>query len=72
MAKALGVVAIVALSVTVASTIVSICMQSMSAAQFLDLTKALLAWHVIAGGLAIGAAATFQTELKQLLNRVAR
>jgi hypothetical protein len=72
MAGVLGVVAVVALCATVASTILSIWMQAASASQFLELTKALLGWQVIAGGLATGAAATFKTELKNLLNRVAR
>src|SRR5262245_35069568 len=64
MAQFLGVLALVFLTVTLASTIITIWTERASAAQFLELTNSLLSWEVIAGGLAIGAVSTFYTEIK--------
>ncbi len=70
MAKILGVVAIVALSVTLVLTIVTIWMETNSATQYLELTQALLSGQVIAGGLAMGAGNTFQNEIAALLRKL--
>ncbi len=70
MAKILGVVAIVALSVTLVLTIATIWMETNSAPQYLELTQALLSWQVIAGGLALGAVNTFQSEIAALLRKL--
>ncbi len=72
MAQMLGIVAIVALIVTLVATIVTIWIKSAAAVQFLELTKALLSWQVIAGGLAIGGASTFYTEITAVLTNLAR
>jgi hypothetical protein len=72
MVQILGVVAILSLSVTLVSTIVTIWMERPSAAQFLELTRALLDWKVIAAGLAIGATSAFSSEIKAMLNRFAK
>ncbi len=70
MAKILGVVAIVALSVTLVLIIVTIWMETNSATQYLELTQALLSWQVIAGGLAVRAGNTFQNEIAALLRKL--
>ncbi len=70
MAKILGVVAIVALSVTLVLIILTIWMEINSATQYLELTQALLSWQVIAGGLAVGAGNTFQNEIAALLRKL--
>ncbi len=72
MAQILGIVAIVALIVTLVSTIVAIWMESAAAAQFLELTNSLLSWQVIAGGLAMGGASTFYTEIKAVLTKLGK
>ena len=72
MAQILGIVAIVALIVTLVLTIVTIWMESASAAQFLELTNSLLSWQVIAGGLAMGGASTFYTEIRAVLTKLGR
>ncbi len=72
MAQILGIVAIVALIVTLVSTIVAIWMESAAAAQFLELTNSLLSWQVIAGGLATGGASTFYTEIKAVLTKLGK
>lgn len=69
MAKILGVVAVVSVTVTLTLTIITILIERQSAAQFLELTKSLLAWQVIAGGLAIGLVSTFHAEIKALLKK---
>ena len=72
MATFLGWVAILALSATLVSTIATIWMEKPSAPQFLELTRALLSWQVIAGGLTFGAGGAFRTQLSALLTRLAR
>ena len=69
MAKTLGVIAIIALSVTLVLTIVTIWLETNSATQYLELTQALLSWQVIAGGLAVGGGNTFKNEIKAFLNK---
>ena len=70
MATILAGVALVALSVTLVLTVVTIWLQAPSAAQYLELTKALLSWQVIAGGLAMGAVRTFHSQIAELLGRL--
>ena len=70
MATILAGVALVALIVTLVLTIAAIRAEAQSAAQYLELTKALLSWQVIAGGLAMGAVRTFHTEIAALLGRL--
>ncbi len=72
MAKALAVVAISALIVTLVSTLVAIWLQLEPKAELFNLIKLLLSWQVIAGGLAAGGGKTFQKEIKELLGRIAK
>ncbi len=70
MAKALAIVALVALILTLGSTLVAIWGQLTPKDELLKLTQLLLSWQVIAGGLAVGGAKTFQTEIRALLARI--
>ena len=70
MSMILGVVAIAALVLTLGLTIFTIWTQRASATQFMELTKALLSWQVIAGGLTVGAGSAFYMEIKALLANV--
>ena len=72
MVQILSVVALVSLTVTLASTIVTIWLQRASAAQFLELTNALLSWEVIAAGLVIGGVSTFYAEIKAVLDKLGK
>jgi hypothetical protein len=63
-------IAIVALVVSLASTIIAIWFQCTPKNDLLDLTKLLLSWQVIAGGLAAGAASTFHEEIRGLLKKI--
>jgi len=65
----IGVIAIVSLIVSLVLTIVTIWFQTDSANQYLELTKAILSWQVIAGGLVFGGAITFRTQIGNFLNR---
>ena len=71
MAKALGYVAIMALILTLGSTLLTIWLQMKPKDELLKLTQLLLSWQVIAGGLAVGGGKTFKDEIKGLLNRIA-
>jgi hypothetical protein len=70
MAKALAIVALVALIFTLGSTLVAIWGQLTPKDELLKLTQLLLSWQVIAGGLAVGGAKTFQAEIRALLARI--
>jgi hypothetical protein len=70
MAKALGYVAVIALALTLGSTLVAIWGQWAPKSDLLRLTELLLSWHVIAGGLAVGAASTFREEIKSRIKRI--
>ena len=72
MTNALAWVAIVALTLTLGSTLLTIWLQLAPKGDLLRLTELLLSWKVIAGGLAIGAGSTFREEIKGLLMRVAK
>ena len=72
MAKALAYVALVALILTLGSTLLTICAQLPSKDDLLKLTQLLLSWQVIAGGLTVGGVKTFNQEIKALLMRIAR
>ena len=72
MAKALAYVALVALILTLGSTLLTICAQLKPKDELLKLTQLLLSWQVIAGGLAVGGGKTFNQEIKALLMRIAR
>jgi len=72
MTKALGYVAIFALILTLGSTLLTIWLQLEPKKELFDLTKALLSWQVIAGGLAVGGGKTFQKEIKELVGRIAK
>jgi len=63
MAKALGVFAYLALVVTFVSTFLAIAMGCSSAGQFMELTKVLLSWKVISGGLLVGGVHTFKDDI---------
>ncbi len=67
MAKFLVWFAAVALVMTFLTTWAAILLEWRSAGQFLDLTRAILSWKVIAGGLVIGA----RSEITGLLGRLA-
>jgi len=72
MARALAYVALVALILTLGSTLVTIWARLESKDDLLKLTQLLLSWQVIAGGLAVGGGKTFDKEIKDLLGRIAR
>jgi hypothetical protein len=72
MAKALAYVALVVLILTLGSTLITIWAELNPKADLLTLTQHLLSWPVIAGGLAVGGAKTFNQEIKDLLKRIAR
>jgi len=59
MAKALAYVALVALILTLGSTFLAIWAELKPKGELLQLTQLLLSWQVIAGGLAVGGAKTF-------------
>jgi hypothetical protein len=65
MAQILGVIAIIALSVTLTLTIYTIWTERPSADQFLDLTSLLLSWQIIAGAVAMA----FHQEIKARLKK---
>ncbi len=69
MATTIAVVGMITLVVTLGSTIVAIWIHDPAAAQFLDLTKALLSWKVILGALATGGTVTFKSEIKRVFPR---
>ena len=72
MVKALAYVALVALILTMGSTLLAIWLNLEAKKELLDLTKLLLSWQVIAGGLVIGGAKTFGQEINGLLGRIAK
>ena len=72
MAKALAWVALVALILTLGFTLLAIWLQVEPKDELFNVTKALLSWQVIAGGLAVGGGKTFQQEIKGLLGRIAK
>ena len=71
MAKALAWVAIVALTLSLGTTLIAIALQVPAKGDLLRLTELLLSWKVIAGVLAVGGGSTFKQEIKQLLARAA-
>jgi len=71
MAIALAYVALVALILTLGSTLWTIWAQLTPRTELLQLTSYLLSWQVIAGGLAVGAGKTFNQEIRGLLTRIA-
>ena len=71
MAKALAYVALIALILTLGSTLLAIWLRLTSRDDLFKLTQLLLSWQVIAGGLAVGGGKTFQQEIKGLLARIA-
>ncbi|MDP6607295.1 MAG: hypothetical protein QF664_13720 [Dehalococcoidia bacterium] len=71
MATALGVVALIAVAVTLASLLVTIWTeQQPKTEQLLKLLQQLLSWQVIAGGLAVGGGAAFHDEIAGALSRL--
>jgi len=72
MAKILGGVALLALIVTLAFTLLEIMKEPAPTADLLKLTQLLLSWPVIAGGVGMGAAATFKGEIRGMLSRIAK
>ena len=72
MVTALAWVAIVALIVSLVSTLIAIWLQVPAKGDLLRLTELLLSWQVIAGGLAIGGGSAFSEQIIQLLGRAAR
>ena len=72
MAKALAYVALVALILTLGSTLYAIWAGLNPKGDLLQLTQHLLSWQVIAGGLAVGGAKTFKQEIKDLVKRIAK
>lgn len=70
MAKALACVALVALILTLGSTLLTIWLQAPPKEELLKLTQLLLSWQVISGGLAVGGATTFQAEIETLLGKI--
>ncbi len=67
MAKALAYVALVALILTLGSTLLAIWLKQEVRKDLLDLTSHLLSWQVIAGGLVVGGGHAFKDDIKTLL-----
>ena len=67
MTKALAVIALLSLSATLLSTLIAIWGKCVQRSDLLDLTKVLLDWKIIAGGLVIGGG----KEIKKLINKFA-
>ena len=69
MAKALAYVALVALILTLGSTLLAIWLNQEGPVRkdLLDLTSHLLSWQVIAGGLVVGGGHAFKDDIKTLL-----
>ena len=69
MTKALAIIAVLALIISLSSTIIAIWLQLAPKDDLMHLTEQLLSWQIIAGGLAVGAGHTFRAEIKKLLSR---
>jgi hypothetical protein len=69
MTKALAIIAVLALIISLSSTIIAIWLQLAPKDDLMHLTEQLLSWQIIAGGLAVGAGHTFRQEIKKLLSR---
>jgi hypothetical protein len=69
MAKALAIIALLSLIISLSSTIIAIWLELAQKDDLMQLTERLLSWQVIAGGLAFGAGHTFRNEIKNLLDR---
>ena len=72
MAKALGLVALVAVTLTLGSAFVAIWGQLPPKDDLLKLTQLLLSWKVITGGLVLAGVKTFENEIKDVLKRFAK
>ena len=72
MATALAYVGLIALILTLGSTLLTIWLQSPARTDLINLTKELLSWKVIAGGLATAFGTSFKREIKDLLGRIAK
>jgi hypothetical protein len=72
MTKALTIIALLSLIISLSSTIIAIWFQLAPKDDLMQLTEHLLSWQVIAGGLAIGAGHTFGNEIKSLIDRLHR
>jgi len=72
MATALAYVGLIALILTLGSTLLTIWLQSPARTDLINLTKELLSWKVIAGGLATAFGTGFKQEIKDLLGRIAK
>jgi hypothetical protein len=65
-----AIIALLAMTITLALTISSIWFEFPQKGDLMQLTELLLDWQVISGGLVIGAGHTFGTEINKLLNRI--
>ena len=72
MTKALAIVALLSLIISLSSTIIAIWLQLAPKDDLMQLTEHLLSWQIIAGGLVIGAGHTFGNQIKSLLERLHR
>ena len=72
MAKALGLVALVAVTLTLGSALVAIWGQLPPKDDLLELTQLLLSWKVITGGLVLAGVKTFEEEIKGVLKRIGK
>lgn len=72
MSKILAVIAMITLTITLVSTVIAIWWRLEPREDLIRLTEILISWQVIAGGLIIGGAKTFKTEIQKLLNRAAK
>jgi CO/xanthine dehydrogenase FAD-binding subunit len=70
MPRALAVIAIIALILSLGSTFLAIWTDRTAATKdLLDLTKLLLSWPIISGGLVVGGATVFRDQIKDRLKR---
>jgi hypothetical protein len=65
-------VGVTATALTLALTVITILFEMDSAAQFLELTDALLSWEVISGSVLIAGGATFKTQIGAMIDRICR
>ena len=66
----LAIIALLSLGATLFSTFLSIWRESPQKGDLLELTKILLDWKIIAGGLVIGTGHTFGKEINELIKRI--
>lgn len=68
----LALIALLSLSATLLFTLIAILCESNTKGDLLELTKILLGWPFVSGGLAVVAAHTFRKEIEEVIGRIRR